>query len=102
MRNLPLRVQNLLGLLIVRAGRRGGHSWRTTFRQPFVTPFQALGFAERLSANVAFQVWPLHLGDGKFPLTRSRWLSGFSLQIVRGLLAHLVLGTVGGPCGRRE
>jgi hypothetical protein len=44
----------------------------------------------------------LHLGDGKFPLTRSRWLSGFSLQIVRGLLAHLVLGTVGGPCGRRE
>jgi len=71
MRNLPLRVQNLLGLLIVRAGGRGGHSLRTTFRQPFVTPFQAIGFAERLSANVAFQMRPLHLGDGKFPLTRS-------------------------------
>ena len=67
MRNLPLRVQNLPGLLIVRAGGRG----RTTFRQHFVTPFQAVGLAERLSANVAFQMRSLHLGDGRFPLTRS-------------------------------
>jgi hypothetical protein len=71
MRNLPLRVQNLLGLLIVRAGGRGGHSWQTTFRQPFVTPFQAIGFAERLSANVAFQMRLLDLGDGKYSRTRS-------------------------------
>ena len=82
MRNLPLRVQNLLGLLIVRAGGRGRPSWRTTFRQPFGTPFQAIGFAGRLSANVTFRMRLLHLGDRQVfadPLE----LSGFSFQIVR-------------------
>jgi hypothetical protein len=35
--------------------------------------------ADRLSANLAFQVQLLHLGSGEFPLL-TLWISGFSLE----------------------